>query len=213
MGGSRGRVMMALVACWLAGGLGGCGSSIWREAYRPSPLATTPESGVAAGIADAGEILMREAPWARVEAGLRDLEEREAASEVHISQWPEDQRLEAVGRLLSALQLEDDPAGVEVLGSSSFATMDTVRAGPELESQARRVGADTVIWSSRVVGMGTRVVDRPVHVHRHGWDRYYDRDDGVWRSAWDSGWGTAWVPVTVEAQRVAYVAFFLRRGL
>lgn len=203
---------LALLACCVL--FGGCSTSIWQASYRVSPLggpgALEPSGAVRARSANA-DILVREAPWARLEAALRELEEEEAASDLHISEWPEDQRLAAVERLLSALQLQDDPASVEVLGWSSFASTTPMRPEAGVLDQARRVGADTAIWSSRIIGVGARVIDRPVRVHHHGWGHYYDRDDGAWRSAWHDHVDTAWVPVVVEADRVAYVAFYLRR--
>jgi hypothetical protein len=203
----------ALLACCLA--LSGCSTSIWQASYRPSPLAgpAAVEPAATARTRPApSQILVREAPWARLETALRELEDEEAASELHISEWPEDKRLAAVARLLSALQLQDDPASVEILGWSSFASTTPIRPEAGVLDQARRLGADTAIWSSRVIGVGARVIDRPVRVHHHGWGHYYDRDDGAWRSAWSDHVDTAWVPVVVEADRVAYVAFYLRRA-
>lgn len=204
-------MLARLAALLLLLPLGACSSSIWQESYRPSPLA--PQGPAPTRLPPSTPILVREAPWDRVDAALAQLARDEAASDIHISQWPEDRRLHAVASILLALQLQDDPAQVIILGSSSFATTDPIRPDSgALEAHARRLGADTAIWTSRVLGRGTRVVDRPVTIHHHGWDRYYDRDDHVWRSQYDSHLDTAWVPVTIDADRVAYVAFYLRRS-
>ena len=119
----------------------------------------------------------------------------------------------ATDDLLAALQLQETAGSATIVGMSSFATTEPIRPGNgELARLARNVGADYAIWSSRYLGRGTRVVDRPVTVHRHGWGEYYDRHDGRWRSRYRSTVDTAWVPVVVEADRVAYVAFFIRKS-
>lgn len=158
-------------------------------------------------------VLVREAPWERVEAALRELEQEEAGSSVHISEWTPAQREAATAKLLSALQLSDPPESVVLLGMSSFRTTDNVR--PEdgsLARMARQVGADYAIWTSRYAGQGTRVVERPITVHNHGWTRYYDRHDHVWRDGFYSDVDTAWVPVVIDAERYAFVAFFIRKS-
>ncbi len=196
---------LALLACTL---LCAC-TSVWQDAYRPSPLSS---GAPPLRYPSNREVLVREAPWERVDAALTELDQQEAASDVHVSEWSDDQRLAATARLLSALQLHDHPSDVTLLGSSAFATTDPIR--PEdgaLAAMARRLGADYAIWSSQYLGQGTRVVDRPVPVYRSGWGHFYDRDDHVWRHRYDSGIDTAWVPVVVEADRFAFVAFFLRR--
>lgn len=184
-------------------------TSVWQESYRPSPLAV---DSVPLRYSPDHPVLVREAPWERVEAALKQLQEEEAASDLHVSEWPADQRQAALATLLSALQLHEDPASVTLLGSASFATTDDIR--PEdgsLEAMARRLGADYAIWTSQFIGPGTRVVDRPVTIHRHGWGRSYDRGDHVWRDQYYSDIDTAWVPIVVQADRFAYMAFFIRK--
>lgn len=202
------RRALAALLCPVFLALGGC-SSVWQRAYRPSPLSMVSEP---LRYPAERPVLVREAPWPRVEAALKRLQEEEAASDIHVSQWPDEQRLEATGRLLKALQLQDDPRDVVLLGSASFTTTDTIRPGDgSLEAMARRLGADYAIWTSRYLGQGTRVVDKPVTIHRHGWGRYYDRGDRAWRDRYYSDIDTAWVPIVVQADRFAYIAFFVRR--
>ncbi|MEZ6234043.1 MAG: hypothetical protein R3B68_07625 [Phycisphaerales bacterium] len=210
--------------CALALALSGCSTSIWQRAYRPSPLsadaplAGTAETGASSAAADPSypsnhPVVVRQAPWERVEAALDELEAREVASDVHTSEWSLSEKAAATDQLLSALQLQESAGSATIVGMSSFATTEPIRPGSgELARQARSVGADYAIWSSRYLGRGTRVVDRPVTVHRHGWGEYYDRHDGRWRSRYHSTVDTAWVPVVVEADRVAYVAFFIRKS-
>ncbi len=202
------RAISALVLAMAALLLPAC-TSIWQDAYRPSPLAAG-----AAALRYPGEhpVIVREAPWERVESALHELEEQEAASDTHVSEWSVEQRQAATTRLLIALQLHDSPENTVLLGHSSFATTDVVR--PEdgtLEAMARRMGADYAIWTSRYLGQGTRVVDRPVPIHRSGWGHFYDREDHVWRHRYYSDFDTAWVPIVVEADRFAFIAFFVRR--
>lgn len=203
------RRLLPLAAAMATTIAAGCSSSVWKEAYRPSPLAI-----------DAGEVryprehpvMVREAPWDRVQGALKELSEQESASDVHVSEWTADQRLAATERLLTALQLSDPPESVTILGSSAFRTTDNVRPDDgTLARLARQLGADYAIWSSRYAGRGTKVVDRPVTVHNHGWTRYYDRHDHVWRDGYFSDVDTAWVPVVVDADRYAFVAFFVRK--
>lgn len=196
----------ALALCLLL--FPGC-SSIWQDAYRPSPLST---GAPTLRYPSEQPVVVREAPWERVETALQELEEQEAASDTHVSEWSIEQRDAATARLLTALQLHDSPADMIVLGHSSFATTDPIRpADGTLETMARRMGADYAIWTSKYLGQGTRVVDRPVPVRRSGWGHYYDRGDRVWRHRYYSDLDTAWVPVVVQADRHAYIAFFLRR--
>jgi hypothetical protein len=116
--------------------------------------------------------------------------------------------LAAKQKLLTALQVTADPAHVEILGRSEFrTTSETNPNDGELAAFARKLGAETVVWSSNYLGKAQIVRDEPVTEWRTG--------------SWSSGHGTRryqtytesatiWVPVVVEGDEHAFLVYFLR---
>lgn len=188
--------------------LGACESSRWQQSLKPGPDA-------APGLAPADPIRIREVQWDRVQSTLEELRAAEAASSVHPQEWSPEAKLAHKAKLIQGLQISEPPAGVRVLGKSEFRTTDSAFAvdqggggGTQLEQLARSLGADTVMWSSRLIGKADRVVQEPVTTYSSGsrWWRDGDRN----RPESFNEQQTTWIPVRVQADETAYIAFFLR---
>lgn len=201
-------------AMLVALGSAGCaGPTVWERAFEPCVGASLEP------VAEGAPVRVREVPWDRIHETLRALEDDVAASDTPPDEWPPERRAQAQARLLRALQVTSDPATIEVLGVSEFRTTDPLRpggtGGEDLRVFARRIGADEAVWSARYLGKAQRIVDRPVSAYTTGTDWFFGRRGR-------GGWGrhgngfysestTTWVPVAVEADEHAYIAFFLRR--
>lgn len=182
--------------------IAGCETSRWRQGLVAGPdrgVALSPEVGVR----------VREVPWERVDAMLRQLHSDLAASDRHFDEWTPEQKLAHKAKLLQGLQISEPADTVSVLGQSEFKSTDTSVAGSnELMKLARELGADTVVRSSVYVGKADRIVQEPVTTYSSGtaWWRDGDRR----RPDSFSEQQTTWVPVRVQADETAYIAFFLR---
>jgi hypothetical protein len=182
--------------------LQGCTSSPWEQNF----VATAE----APPLANNAPVQLREVQWDRVQAGLREIEAKEAATDVHPEDWPPEKKAAVKGSLLRTLQVSEDPSKVEIVGRSTFRT--TTPLSPEsdrdLVTLARKVGADRVVWTRSLMGRADRIVQEPVT---------------TFGTSFGTGWGhrrgpstaftqtsTTWVPVVVQADEIAYVAYFLR---
>jgi hypothetical protein len=183
-----------LAAVCLLAPLAGC-SSPWRESYRPF----APQ----AALADGAPVSVREIPWERMERALAESEQRAAASDVHPSDWTEDQRTEARRELLANLQITADPAAATVVGLSSFRATDPVKpwAG-SLERFARSVGATHAVWAERYLGKADAIVNRTVYIDSFEYDT--DDDSSAYRTR------VATVPIVIGKDETGYTAFFIR---
>jgi hypothetical protein len=152
------------------------------------------------------EVKIREVPWQRLDAALQELEEERAAADAPPDEWPADKSLAAEQKLLTALQVTADPSHVEILGRSTFrTTSETNPNSGELAAFARKVGADTVVWSSSYLGKAQIVRDEPVTEWRTGsWSTGKRRSQTYTESS------TIWVPVVVEGDEHAFLVYFLR---
>jgi len=177
----------------------GC-SSPWKDHYVGAPI------GHYDGVEDA---VVREVPWKRVDEALRFIDDQRAASDVHWSEWPRDDKFAEQGVLLRALQISEDPRDIIVLGRSVFRSTDNLspRDG-SLAKFAASIGADYAVWSAHYVGKAEKIVQEPVRrsgisfgVHAgHG---HHAHSSGVWDQ-------TVYVPVVVEADEYAWVVYYLR---
>lgn len=190
----------------LAVSLPGCvATSVWESNYigtQWSPLA------------EGSAVQVRKVPWERVQGTLKDLEAQAAASDVHPEDWSEGKKFEVKGTLLRGLQVSDDAASIEVLGRSNFRTTSPVNPeSPDaggMSEFARKIGATRVAWTSAYLGKADTIVQEPVSAWSRGtaWD---SRDEkGRPRSRDYSENSTSWVPVRVQADEYAFVAYFLR---
>lgn len=198
---------VACVSVLIAGAIAasvssGCSPSKWERSF-------TPVEAMNASLPESVAVKIREVPWERIEAALQELEAERAASDAPQEEWPADKQLAAKEKLLRALQVTAEPSAVEIIGRSAFRTpygADT--AGGELTALARKVGADTVVWASNYLGKTQVVRDEPVNEWRTG--SWSTGRDGRRRYDSFSENSTIWVPIVVEADEHAFMAYFLR---
>jgi hypothetical protein len=184
-------------------GLAGCASSPWEASYNGIAL-----KGASL---ESDRVIVRDVPWERYEATQSKLETMRVASDVHKDEWPEDKKTEYKALLLQGLQISGDPKGVEILGSSMFRSTDPVRPNSgELAEFAASIGATRVVWASRGLGKRSVVVREPIWSYSTGSDLFRDQTDGSRRSSTYTESTTTWVPVVIEADQTAWVAYFLR---
>lgn len=183
--------------------LGGCASSPWESSYNGIAL-----KGASLG---SDRVIVRDVPWERYETTQAKLESMRAESDVHKDEWPEAKKNEYKALLLQGLQVSAEPAGVEILGSSMFRSTTPVRPNSgELSEFAASIGATRVVWASRGLGKRNVVVREPVWSYSTGSDLFRDQTDGSRRSSTYTESTTTWVPVVIEENETAWVAYFLR---
>jgi len=157
----------------------------------------------------APEITVRRVSWDRVEASLRDLEAQAAASDVHPDEWSEERKQAAKGTLLRGLQISQPGDRVMILGRSQFKTSDGL---PEQDSTLRalgtRLGANMVVYSTRVLGKTDKIVQSPVtgSTTGTGWRR---ERDGNYRPDTYSETSTTWIPIRVTTDETGGIAYYL----
>jgi len=194
-------IARSLACLALACTLTGCASSPWKANFEGepgiAPLAPIPDDVV----------VVRPAPYERVEAALRAFEEAWAESDTYWEDWPESKKREHTDRLIEALQL---PAGTDqwtLLGHTRFTSVNDIDPeGADLRGLAADVGADHAIWSSLYLGKTQRVVDRPVH-----YPSWHYSHTGHGHGGYGIGSHTVWVRDTIEADETLWMAFFLRQ--
>lgn len=195
------RLVPACVAVGVALALAGC-SNPWQESYKPYVSA--------APLPESAEITVREIPWQRMEAALREQEEILASSDTHWEEWTDEERREANAKLLRALQITDDPERVTLVGVSSFRTTDKVKPWDgELREVARERGAHYAVWANRYLGKAETIVTRTVWSDTIDSVNYEDFS-GEDRRASRYRTSSADVPVVVEKDETGYTAFFIR---
>jgi len=190
----------------------GCSASPWESTYsgRRDPAAAD-----AASRGVAYPVTVRTVPWERVEQTLRQLDADIAASDVHPDEWPPEKKAQVKSTLLKGLQVSESPDLIEVLGKSEFRTTDSIRPDTdkgraELAAFAQRIGADMVIWSGRYLGKAERVVQEPVTTYSTGTDWGSYRGGRRTPSSFSES-STTWVPVHVQLDELAYIAYFLQK--
>lgn len=194
------RSLWAIVLLVGLAALSGCSSTpVWEEHYRGVEPGTHPETA---------SVVVREVPWSRLDEALREIERARASSDEHPDEWPEDRRLAERARLLTALQISEEPQDVTVLGRSVFRSTRSVDpADGSLERFARSIGADYAVWAAHYEG--TRKVRRTEPVQHHGFST--GMSFGSRRGAMVSPWyGTTFVPVTVEEDEHAWLVYYLK---
>lgn len=181
----------------------GCSSSPWENSYNGAML---DGSSV-----NKDRIVVRDVPWVHFEQTQTDLENMRSATDIHKDEWPTDRQIEYKAKLLKGLQVSEAPAGIEVLGNSMFKSTSPVRPNDgELAKFAAKIGATRVVWTSRGLGKRSIVVREPVWSYASGSDFFRDEPDGRRRASTYTESTTTWVPVVIEADETAWVAYFLR---
>lgn len=175
---------------------GGCQASKWEANLSAGPETAEmrqPETFVR----------FREVPWERVDGTLASMQSIVAGSATHPDEWTAAQKLDHKAKLLGGLQISEPVDTVRILGKSEFRTTDKIVApSDEMKRLANELGADTVVWSAKLLGKADRVVQEPITVFNDG---TYWRDG---RSRTETQ--TGWVPVRIQVDETAYIAFFLR---
>lgn len=183
----------------------GCQSSPWESEFRSSGV-TRPASP----ISDNAPLRVREVPWERIQNTLAKLDAERVASDIHPDEWDQARKDAAKAELLRGLQMSESPANIEILGRSDFRTTNQLGVptdDPELRKFARSIGATTVVWSSSYLGKADVVRSEPVTEWRSGsWSPR--SSDG--RSRTFSENSTIWVPIVVQQDERAWMAYFLR---
>jgi hypothetical protein len=192
----RAVLLVTVLACF--GAMQGCSVSHWEEGY--VPVAAAP------ALATQDPVQLREVSWDRLQGGLKELEADQANSDVHPADWPPEKQAEEKAKLLRTLQVSGDPAGVEIVGRSTFRTTTPLQpeSDADLAGLARKEGANKVVWSRRLMGKADEIVQEPVTTW--GTSYYSGRRHG---STYTESY-TTWVPVAVQSDEYAYVAYFLR---
>lgn len=181
--------------------LTGC-TSVWDQSYQPYLTAPALRSGE--------QVTVREIPWQRMQAALQEQKDIASSSDIHWQEWTDEQRLEANGKLLKALQISDDPRNVRIVGVSSFRTTDKVRPWDgELESFAKSRGAHYAVWANRYLGKAETIVTHTVWSDTTDYITYED-STGENRRASRRRSTSSDVPLVVEKDETGYTAFFLR---
>lgn len=200
------KVCVILIVLGVAASLGGCAApSMWERNYVGSQATPLPP---------AAPVQVRKVAWERVQGVLKDMESQAAASDIHPNDWSEGKKAEVKSQMLRGLQVSENPATVEVLGRSNFRTTSAIN--PEttddaaLSEFARKLGATRVAWTSSYLGKADTIVQEPVSTWSQGttWGARDER--GRYRSRDYSENSTTWVPIRVQADEYAYVAYFLR---
>jgi hypothetical protein len=192
--------------------LSGCAApSSWETEFKPAPGVVVPPRDAAKTNEAPTPVRVREIPWERMAATMQDLNNDIATSDVHPEEWSQERKDAAKGKLLRGLQLSEDPASVQVLGRSDFRTTasSTRPDDGQMEAFARRLGATTVVWASQYIGKADRIVQEPVHEYRTGTYDRWDRRDSH-RGGSISETSTTWVPVRIQVDENAFIAFFVR---
>jgi hypothetical protein len=202
---------MTVRAGWLAllvfalMGSGGCsGPSIWERAYRGEqrPIADRAVGQPVAAI--------RDVSWERLMQTREELERERASSDTHPDEWPQERLEQAKSKLLSGLQVREDPASIEVLGRSEFSTTDDLKPeSGELGAFAGAIGATRVIYATKLLGKADKIIDEPVTTYTHDYGWYEDRDGRRRREPWSRS-STTWVPIRVQANEHGWIVYFLR---
>ena len=178
-------------------------SSVWENEFRRGESRAMPRSQNAS-------IRIREVPWERVNQTLIEINEKLAKNDTHYDDWSPDQKARLKSQMLRGLQISTPAEQVDILGRSEFRTTDRLR--PEdgtLEAFARKVGATTVIITTAYLGKADTIRQEAITEYRSGTSTRNVSDDSRRRDHSISESSTIWVPIRVQADENAFIAFFL----
>lgn len=201
------QIVRTFVAIGVALSLAGCASqTVWEQNLERSGG----EAVVLAPLDKTASVTVRDIAWDRLQTTLSEIEQTRASSDVHVSEWTPAQKDAEKARLLRGLQVSQNPQSVTVVAHSQFRTTDEL-GDPRatLPEVARKLGANLVVYSTRVLGKTDKIVQEPVSTNRSGTVWYRDTDDR-YRSDNYNEQQTTWIPVRVSADEVGAIAFFLR---
>jgi hypothetical protein len=191
-------LLILLCSCFLTG----CGASAWERSFQP--LAA--ERPALATLDEASRVTVREVPWERLMDFRSQLAAEIRSSDVPPEEWTAERQLAAKSQLLRALQVTQSPDRVTVVGSSEFkSTAKLSSSDAELATFARSIGANTVVCSS--IFTRTRQTVQQESYNEYRWGSVDRGRDG--RRRYYNETSTTFVPVVVDADEFAWVAYFL----
>jgi hypothetical protein len=181
----------------------GCASP-WEQNFQINPTLESKFSPT-------DRVELRDVEFARLERYEKTEQKLRTESTTAPADYTSEQRESAKNRLLEALQLKDRGDEIEIIGWSRFADTTVLDLhGKELETFAKKVGADVVVSTSVFTGQVNRVVDYPLT----SYSNYYTTFSGPrgrQRTFTSAGHSTVWVPTPVTEDQYFYEAVFLRR--
>lgn len=193
--------LMILMVVALA--LTACAPTPWQQAYRAEPGLAAPASPM-----NQRSLRVREVPWQRLAPALDAQHEAEVASDVPPDQWPVEKRATLQEGLLRQLQFPQ-PQRVELLGRSLFVTTSFAALSPgELDSFARRIGADEAVYATRDMGTAERIDREWVFYDRFDNSLYHDA--GSRRSVFPDRTASS-VPVVRLVPQTQFAIFWIRQ--
>ena len=184
--------------------LGACAApSAWQRSLRTGPDLMPRAAANAA-------VTVRRVPWERVQKTLGAIEAKLAASDRHPDEWNQAERESLEQMLLTGIQVSQPAERVLVLGDAQFRTTDDLSgAEGELSRMARNLGADMVVWSTRVLGKADKISQEPVTTHTNATGWYRDSNNDRKYDSYNAT-STTWVPIRLSVDETGAVAFFLR---
>lgn len=202
------QIARSFVAVGLVLSMAGCATeSVWEQNL---DRANGGSSVALAPLAKTAPVTVRDVAWDRLQTTLGEIDQARSSSDVHVSEWTPEQRDAEKVKLLRGLQISQSPQSVTVVAHSQFRTTDGVGDPREtLPEVARKLGANLVVYSTRVLGKSDKIVQEPVSSNRSGTVWYRDSNDR-YRSDNYNEQQTTWVPMRVSADEVGAIAFFLR---
>ena len=199
----------ALIAALLASttfiALSGCSTStVWENEFRRGEATASP-------LSQNSSVRIREVSWDRVNQTIAEINEKLAKSDTHYDDWTPEQKSRLKAQMLKGLQVSTPANEVELLGRSEFRTTDRVRPDDgSLEAFARKIGATTVIVTSSYLGKTDTIRQEAITEYRSGTSTRNYGDDSKRRDNTVSETSTIWVPIGVQSDENAFIAFFLR---
>lgn len=207
------RGVAAALCTAIAIALGGCASP-WDQNFVRETWAS-PDPAPAPLPKDT-PVELRSTPWERVQAAQEALHDEIIQTDAPPEEWPPQKKAEAKAALLRGLQVITDPSAVTIIGRSEFQSTSLIRPeardAPELESVARHVGANTVVWSRSLLGQTEAIIDQPVTTQVTGDVTHVDSRTRRLHTTTYNESTTTWVPVRVMENQYGYAAFYLYRA-
>src|SRR5215467_206611 len=91
------RLVLSVAALvWCLGGLQGCSTSPWEQNFVGASAPALPRGA---------PVQLREVQWDRLQNGLKEIEAKEAGSDVHPEDWPPEKKAAMKAQLLRTLQV------------------------------------------------------------------------------------------------------------
>lgn len=199
---------LALMFCGCI--LSGCAApNRWQETFTQNPslrdFQPPPTS----------ETIVRTVEWDRLEAFDAESRQRLARTDIPIDEWTPDQHRREFADFLRTLRITEEPEQVLLLGSSSFISDGRPNLlDGELESFARKLGADYAVTTSRHLGARRTIIRVPVTTYSTRTSTFFDSDRRrrSGRATFDETISeTTWVPREIDIDAHHTITYFFRK--